>query len=424
MITRRTLLVGTAGLAAGGVLSGCNLASATVDPFDVSLLEGVISPEILRQFRKETEAPVRFHPVMQSQLVFQNLQRWKQQPEKRMRGSRLLPWRSAQPVQTSHDLVSLGDYWLTSAIANDLISPLTLPDELLESLPFGWQQFVTRDRQGQIVSAGSETSKELWAAPYKVQSLVIVYRQSQIEKLMPQQANRPFQTWQDLLNPALQGQIALPDHPNLVLGLLQKMQTGRFNTSFDSLASSSASTTQLVAQLNKQLATPFSELNTQVKTYDASTALKALVNEDLQVVVAWSADVVTALQRYRDLQAVIPEEGSLLSADMWVQPRGAKTTGAKTTGAKTTELAKQWIAFCWQEGVATQLSVDGRGISPMFLDEESLNDLSDLPSALTNTFENAWLSPTALQNSEPLLPLPKAMQAAYFALWQQLRSAT
>ncbi|MEO0649022.1 MAG: extracellular solute-binding protein, partial [Cyanobacteria bacterium J06650_10] len=238
-------------------------------------------------------------------------------------------------------------------------------------------------------------------------SLVIVYRQ---------RTDHPaFETWADLLDPALKGKIALPDHPNVVLGLLQKMQTGSFNSRFDSLANNSqadsnTSTTQLTSkltnklteQLSTQLAAPFAELNQQVRTYDSRTALKALVNEDLQAIVTWSGDVVTALQRYRSLRAIVPDEGSLLSADMWVRPKGASLN----------EAARAWIDFCWQTGPATQLSVSGAGISPTFLTEQ----------ALPETIAGGYLSRVAMQNSEPLLPLPEAMQAAYFALWQQLRS--
>ncbi|MEM6867264.1 MAG: extracellular solute-binding protein [Cyanobacteria bacterium P01_C01_bin.121] len=411
MITRRTLLLGTAGLAAGSVLSGCN-RSPDLASFDVTLLEGAIPAEVIKQFRQKIEATVQFHPVAQPQQVFQYLQRWQQQPEKRVRGSRFMPWRREKVVPSAHNLVSVSDYWLRSAIAQNLIAPLTLSDDILEPLPYGWQQFATRDGQGQIVASDSSSSVDLWAAPYKVQSLVIVYRQSQVQNLLSEGGSQPFQTWRDLLAPVWQGRIALPDHPNLVIGLLQKIQTGSFNTSFDSLVNSSSPTAQLVAQLNEQLAEPFASLNAQVKTYDADTALKALVNEDVQVVVAWSGDVVTALQRYRDLRAVIPEEGSLLSADMWVRPHDAPMS----------EAAQQWISFCWGEGAATQLSVSGRGLSPVFLAEDGLSDPSTLPSALAGAFEKAWLSPSALQNSEPLLPLPDAMQAAYVALWQQLRS--
>jgi len=230
--------------------------------------------------------------------------------------------------------------------------------------------------------------------------LVIVYRQIADEQ--------PIESWRDLLAPSLTNRIALPDHPNLVIGLLQKLQTGSFNPSFDDLASSSAATSPLVDQLKEALAEPFALLNRQVKTYDSATALKALVNEDVQAVVAWSGDVVTALQRYRSLRAVVPAEGSLLSADMWVQPKGATMS----------ESAQAWIDFCWQPGPATQISVSDKGLSPIFLTEEALQSDAGFPPALAES----RLSTVAMRNSEPLLPLPDAVQSAYLSLWEQLRS--
>ncbi len=390
MIHRRTLLLGAAGLlAANGMLTSCSQSPA--DTLKITLLEGAVPPEVLQAFQKQLSVPVSFQTQVQMQGVFQQLQRQQQSPaENSAAWSRFLPWREAETSPPAHRLVSLGDYWLTSAIAQDLIQPLSLPDESLAPLPAQWRQFVSRDRQGQLGEA-----QPLWAAPYKVQALVIVYQQRPNEK--------PMASWRDLLEPSLTSRIALPDHPNLVISLLQKLQTGSFNTSFDSLASSSAAATPLVDQLKEQLAESFALLNRQVKTYDANTALKALINEDVQAVVAWSGDVVTALQRYRSLRAVVPDEGSLLSADMWVQPKGATMS----------ESAQAWIDFCWQPGPATQISVSNSGISPVFLTEEL-----GFPPALADS----RLSKVAMQNSEPLLPLPEAMQSAYFSLWEQLRS--
>lgn len=393
MINRRTLLLGSASLAAGSVLTSCR--SSAANTLDVTLLEGAIPVEVLQAFRKQMPTPVNFQTQIQMQGVFQQLQRW-QQPREDKSWSRFLPWRSEETQARPHQLVSLGDYWLKGAIAANLIEPLSLSTEQRSPLPSQWQQFVTRDQSGQITA-----SDLLWAAPYKVQSLVILYRQS---------GNQPnFSQWSDLLDPKLKGQIALPNHPGLVIGLLQKMQTGSFNTSFESLVNSSASTLQLVEQLSEALAEPFAALNRQVKTYDSQTALKALANEDVKAIVIWSGDVVTALQRYRSLRAVMPEEGSLLSADMWVKPKGAPMTDA----------AQSWIDFCWQPEVASQLSLSGGGLSPIFLGQPA-DDSSEFPE----TLKTHRLSPIAMANSEPLLPLPDSMQAAYFELWKQLRTKT
>ncbi len=401
MINRRTLLLGTVSLAASSVLTSCNRNAA--DALNVTLLEGAIPPEVLQEFHKQVSTPINFQTQTQMQGVFQQLQRQQQSPKSSAAWSRFLPWRKAQTVPSAHGLVSLGDYWLKSAITQDLIQPLSLLEESLAPLPVQWRQFVSRNQQGQIDGA-----QQLWAAPYKVQALMILYRQMPDEK--------PIKSWQDLLAPHLQGQIALPDHPNLVIGLLQKLQTGSFNASFDSLVDTSSAANgmeppqspQLVEQLKKRLAEPFAQLNQQVKTYDANTAIKALINEDVRAVVTWSGDVVTALQRYRSLRALVPAEGSLLSADMWVQPKGATMS----------EAAQAWIDFCWQPGPAAQISVSGRGLSPIFLTEQMLEGKESFPPALADS----RLSADAMRNSEPLLPLPEVMQSAYFSLWEQLRS--
>ena len=397
MVTRRTLLVGTAGLMASSLLVGCG---RNPEALRVTLLEGAIPPEVLQSFRKQVETPVSFTTLPQIQGIFQALQRWQQMPEEVPPFWRQwLPGAQAAEIPLADNLVSLGDYWLKDAIAQNLIEPLVLPEEIWERLPVEWQQFVSRDDKG-LVATSDSTELKLWAAPYKAQSLVIVYRQSQFPQ---SDAQSPFQSWRDLLAPELRQRIALPDHPNLGIGLLQKLETGSFNTSFSSRVNSSASIPQLVQSLSDELSVPFSQFNRQVKTYDAGNGLKSLINEDVDIVIAWSSDVITALRRYQDLRAVVPAEGSLLSTDLWVQPKGTTLSQA----------AKAWIAFCWTAGAATQLSVSGRGISPTFLGNES-----ELPEALSQSL----LVGDALKNSEPLLTLPEAMQSAYVSLWRQLRT--
>ncbi len=283
--------------------------------------------------------------------------------------------------------MSLGDYWLTEAIAQDLIEPLTLSAETLDLLPDRWQAFGRRDRNAQITA-----SEQLWGVPYKLQTLVVVYRQSQF----PAQSGKrqPFSSWQDLLAPDLYQSIALPSHPNIVIGLLQKLQTDSFNPDTNE-------TEQSLTQLEQQLAASFNKLSPQVKTYDSSTALKALVNEDVRAVVAWSGAVDTALKRYQDLKVAIPDEGSLLSMDMWVQPKGTLLSSA----------AEAWVSFCWQTEPATALSITKKGISPVFLETDR-----QIPEALTR----AQPALPALQKSELLLPLSQKVQSTYTKFWQQI----
>jgi len=396
MVNRREFIFGTAGIALASLLSGCSQAE---NALRVLVLEGSVPAEVLQSFRGQLETPVSFQLAGQVRSIFQQLQRWQQPPETDgFSWGQLLPWARSEESPTPDSLVSLGDYWLEGAIAQNLISPLELSQASLDKIPLPWQAFVQRDAKGQIASnAGPETGEQaprsLWAAPYKVQTLVIAYRQS----FFPESSadNPPFTSWSDLLQPQLQGQIALPNHPRLIIGLLQKMQGGSFNAPIEAGTA--------LEQLKQQLEQPFSELNAQVKTYDSTNSLKALVNKDVKAVVAWSGEVVSALRRYQDLRVSVPVEGSLLSADLWVRPRGTQMT----------EAAERWIDFCWQEGPATQLSISGRGISPTFLSEGA-----DVPEALSD----AILPIAAIQKSEPLLPIPAKLQAAYGELWQALRA--
>ena len=388
MINRRTLLRRSAGLIVSGALVGCS--NRDRDVLRILLLEGAVPSVILKQFQQQTDMPVSFQTIAQVQTAFQTLQR-RQQPEAENAWNRVLPWQQADAAATD-DLISLADYWLSEAIIQDLIEPLAIPATVLDLLPTKWQAFGRRDRTGQINPEG-----ELWSVPYKLQPLVVVYRRSQFPA-KSETDKQPFSNWQDLLAPDLSRSIALPSHPNIIISLLQKLQTGSFNpVSLDS----SASSDRLLAQLNEQLAAPFTDLTAQVKIFDSSTALKALINEDVKAVVGWSGDVAIALKRYRDLSAVIPEEGSLLSADLWVQPKGTRLSDA----------AKDWISFCWQQGPATELSTTLKGVSPVFLATDQ-----QLPSSL----ERTQLSLRALQNSELLLPLTQSMQVAYADFWQQL----
>jgi len=396
--------------------------------------------EVLTKFQKQVENPVKFSTISQLPAVFQQLQRWQQTKAKAGFSLRqLLPW--AQPEETvvkPNNLVSLGDYWLTSAIAQQLIEPLEIPADNLERLPLPWQQFVNRSNSGLLPNADTTTTAtteeeakvSLWAAPYKVQSLVIVYRQSKFPEATAD--NPPFKTWSDLLQPQLKQKLALPNHPRVVLGLVQKMQGGSFNPSFalettpnPQPADGQAAATQMAKELEAALSAPFERLNQQVKTYDSRNSLKALINEDVNAVVGWSGEVVATLNRYRDLRIVVPAEGSLLSADMWVRPKGADIT----------ETSQAWIDFCWQAEPATKISVAGKGISPVFLtgqyggaNEEASEEPSEeasktAESALLATLKNSILPIEVLNKSEPLLPLPAAQQQAYLTLWKKLRGS-
>ena len=216
----------------------------------------------------------------------------------------------------------------------------------------------------------------------------------------------PFSQWRNLLDPIWRNRIAMPDHPRIVLGLLQKIRSGSFNLTIESsLDRDNAPTAaDIEQQLDNQLGDLLAQLDRQVKTYNGDNSLKALINGDVDVAISWAADIVSAQRRYQDLRMAIPSEGSLLSTDVWVKPKGAEMTKA----------ARDWISYCWDRGPAAQISRSGRGLSPIFIDQET---------ALPDTLVNSSLPLESIQNSEPLLPLSAEAQAAYFEFWQRARTS-
>jgi putative spermidine/putrescine transport system substrate-binding protein len=388
---RRTLLFVAANGSVGLLLTGCQKAEGSA--FKVKLLERSIPPQVIKTFRKQVRTPIEFEAAPQLIDLFRQLQQWQGQgPSPPPQWQRWLPWikNSARLRPRPDNLISLGDYWLTAAIRQKLIQPLEeLQAEAWQRLPAIWQQQMTRDHDGNLDAKG-----RIWGAPYRVQSLLLVYDQ------------RPFQQlgWQpqrvaDLWRPELQGRIALPEHPRIATALALKVLGYGAN---DDAA-------MMVEDVQEQLLA----LNKQVKVYDASTSLKALINEDVWLAAVWSGDILPVLSQYQQLQVAFPEEGSLLSSDIWVQPAGVDALAPDSVG-------QQWIDFCWQPSVATQISLSTQALSPIFwrptTDPETLT--ADLPAVL----QQLPLTPALLASSESLRPLSAAGESRYRQLWQRLQA--
>lgn len=389
---RRTLLLGTAGgIAAGSFLSACR--SQPRADWRTKILAGSVPDQVLRQFsRQHQDAQLAFTSASQLFELFQQLQNWQQPaPADPSPWQNLLPWRQPAAVPQPAALITLGDYWLQPAIEQALIQPLELVDSTpWQSLPPRWRQLVQRDSQGLLSKTGA-----IWGAPYRIQSLAIAYR------LSPFLASdwQPMH-WSDLWLPELRRHIALPDHPRVAIGLAQKILGYSINDG-DTLA---------LAQVREQ----FEALHRQVKVYDSQTYLKALINDDIWLAVGWSSDVLAATARYPSIRAIIPPEGTLLAADIWVQP-------TQPADAAIAAISRDWIEFCWQRPVATQLSLSSHGISPVFVEAAD----ADIPPALPDLLaaQPLLLKPEVAQQSELIQPLPASAQAAYWQLWQQTRHA-
>jgi len=392
MVTRRSLLLSASSLLLGQLLTACGGRSEAA--LSVQLLANSIPAQGLRLFRRQVGRDVDLHlvPIEQLTLLFEQLQVWQSSAEQ-LGG---FPLARSQPRPIA-DLVTLGDFWLPAAIQQGLIQPLD-PKPLTQwsNLPDRWQTLVQRDAQGQLDPQG-----QVWAAPYRWGTMAIVYSIQPFADL----GWRP-QDWADLWRPELNRRFSLLDHARAVIGLTLKKMGRSLNS--ENLADIPGLAGELQA------------LQQQVKFYSSDVYLQPLLLEDTWLAVGWSMDIVPLVRRDRRFAAVVPDSGTILTADLWVHPGSAKDSDkpqAPTNSANLSPLANQWIDFFWQEQIAIQLSLLGSGASPRLTTDRSM----ELPQALQDD-SLLLLEPELLQRCEFLQPLSPAATAEYERLWQEMRT--
>jgi len=380
---RRTFLLGTGILALGQILVGCS--NRERERLQVQVLKGTIPAQLLEQFRRQLEqsANLEFTPVEQLKAVVDLLQSWVKPPEPANSQNWQLPaipLINPQPPVVA-DLVTLGDFWLQSAIAQKLIQPLTVENlSQWSKLPSRWQNLVRRNQQGDIDPQG-----EIWAAPYRWGSTVIAYNRDKFKSLgwIPT-------TWDDLWREELQGHISLLNQPREIIGLTLKKLGYSYNTN----------NLQQVPQLEQQL----SALHQQTKFYSSNRYMEPLILGDTWLAVGWSTDVIPVIQRYQEIAAVVPESGTAIWADTWVRPVKSNMNNS---------LASQWIDFCWQPPSQKQIAVLSKAASPL--------PLTIAPGDIQEGLRSLLLvEPKVFERSEFLLPLSQATTQQYNALWQAM----
>ncbi len=378
---RRDFLIKAGAITMLQLLSGCN--SKDQKKLQVQLLKGSIPAQLLGQFKNSLKLPanLEFTPVEQLAATFDLLKAWQKSPaEKNTSPWRLpaIPLINPQAVEVA-DLVTLGDFWLSDAIAQKLIQPIeiaSLPQ--WQKLPQRYQELVRRNDRGFLDPKG-----KIWAAPYRWGNTVIAYNRNKFKSLGWTPTN-----WSDLWREELTGRISLLSQPREIIGLTLKKLGYSYNTT----------NLQQVPGLANQL----EALTRQVKFYSSDRYIEPLILGDTWLAVGWSTDVIPAIQRYREIAAIVPLSGSAIWADVWVSP-------TQSQGDKL--LAQQWIDFCWQPSSQKQISILSKARSPMNV---KINPV-DIQEGLRNLL---LVEGETLANSEFLLPLPKETQQQYASLWQ------
>ena len=382
MLNRRSFLTSTL-VALGQLLSGCSNSQAALR---VLLLQSSIPPQLLSRFRKlRSKREFTFKPKAQLQDIYTLLQSWQEREDQ----SNRLPLLGQA---LSANLVTIGDYWLADAIRKQLIQPLdTQSFEQWKLLPPRWQELVQRNSQGYIDPDGS-----VWAAPYRWGSTLIAYRRDKFKDLGWTPSD-----WSDLWREELKDRISLLNQPREVIGLTLKKLGYSYNTeNLDQVPN-------LKAELLK--------LQQQVKFYSSDNYLQPLILGDTWLAVGWSTDILPLQKRYSKIQAVVPQPGTSLWTDVWVQPRSASDSLNPETEAA---LINQWINFCWLPQSANQISLFTSAASPVALSLEKEDLAEDLQNNLLVLMQG-----DLLDNSDFLLPLPPSAQKQYQALWREVRAS-
>lgn len=379
---RRSFLQGSITLALAQVLLGC--AGDKQQTLNVQVLKGSIPGRVVDTFGQslQRKAQLNFAPVEQLRDLYQELQTWHNQstPNPKQRWNLPLPL-SSQKASIA-DLVTLGDYWLKSAIEQKLIQPLEVEQlQQWSTLPQRWQELVRRNEQGNPDPQG-----KIWAAPYRWGSTVIVYRRDKFQNLGWTPSD-----WGDLWRTELRDRISVLDQPREIIGLVLKKLGKSYNT--ENLDS--------IPNLEKQL----HALNQQVKFYDSQRYLEPLIMGDTWLAVGWSNDVLPVIGRYPQLATVIPQSGTAIWADMWVRP----------VNVKEDDLAYKWINFCWQPNIAEQILLLTKTNSPISTKIASANIQQALRNLLINNNE-------IFAKSEFLLPLPPDAAKKYEVLFSKIKT--
>jgi putative spermidine/putrescine transport system substrate-binding protein len=197
----------------------------------------------------------------------------------------------------------------------------------------------------------------------------------------------------------LRARLSLIDQPREVIGLTLKKLGYSYNT--------------LDLERVPHLKSELLELQKQVKFYSSKHYLQPLILGDTWLAVGWSSDILPLAARNRKIAAVVPQSGTSLWADLWVQPANFKDREAGDRAS----LAKQWLDYCWQLAGAKQIALFCDASSPILLNLKA----EELPQDIRN---NPLLSvnPALLKKSEFLAPLPPKVLAQYQDLWREMRA--
>jgi putative spermidine/putrescine transport system substrate-binding protein len=363
-------------------------------------LRGSLPLQLPKQFKQDDGATIDLRQVRQLQDIFQQLQQWKRQSIGEIKAPKGIvsfpaPLIGTPAEATVADLATLGDFWLTLAIRQQLLQPMNVEKILAwQTLDPKLKTLLTRNNSGEL--ANSSDGGRVWAIPYRLNSTVLLYRK---DIFADRKLALPTD-WADLWRSDLKGRISLLDQPREVIGLTLKKLGESYNT--ENLATI------------PDLATTLAQLHHNAKFYSSTHYLEPLTLDQTWLAVASSTDALRVMRQNPKMAAVFPKSGSALNADLWVQPAQPEKSDLSET---TTSTIAAWCDYTLNPDRAAQFSLLTQGISPS-LDQ---NQTNATPADLRS---NPILMPgsEALTKSEFLQPQTEKTIQQWRSVWETMRN--
>jgi putative spermidine/putrescine transport system substrate-binding protein len=208
----------------------------------------------------------------------------------------------------------------------------------------------------------------------------------------------------------LRGRISLLDNYREVIGLTLKKLGYSYN--------------QTNLSQIPNLETELQKLQQQVKFYSSDKYLQPLVLGDTWLAVGWSTDILAVMKRHSNIAIAVPNSGTALWADLWVQPslynkNNSSQSPEPVTSISNDSLSNDWLDFCWQPKSVKQILLFANGISPILTNAKEQATQNLAQDIAKNPFVRSSLA--TFNKSEFLYPLVSETNTEYLNLWQKMR---
>ena len=265
------------------------------------------------------------------------------------------------------DVVSLGDEFLSAAVANGLIVPFDVSvttKAWYARLPARWRRLASRAPDGTLAppppptSSSSSASNQrfgssvVYGVPYRWGATLIAFRSDKLPKAtLDAIARSGGIDWLDLWRPELRGRVAFGGGPRALLTASLRAE------------GLSANDPRGVGASPEVLRRLCALRDDQLLTTDDTQYAQALANGDAWAVVGPSDDLLALARRSSLVAVAAPRSGTSLFADVWCVPA---TAAAKPGGVSP--LVDQWFDYTTQPARANLRSGLRGGVATVAFD--------------------------------------------------------